>query len=108
HIFRYSPREGTEAASFAAAIPEQDKKGRAGILDELGRSVRRRLFDDLVGSEQVVLIEEKKDGYFRGYTRGYIDTHLPTGGTMNTGDEARVAITGATDTHLLGGEIRSN
>ncbi|MCK4682340.1 hypothetical protein KAT59_04880, partial [Candidatus Bipolaricaulota bacterium] len=77
-------------------------------LDELGRSVRRRLFDDLVGSEQVVLIEEKKDGYFRGYTRGYIDTHLPTGGTMNTGDEARIAITGATDTHLLGGEIRSN
>ncbi len=108
HIFRYSPRGGTEAASFAVAVHEQDKKRRAGILDELGRSVRRRLFDDLVGSEQVVLIEEKKDGYFRGYTRGYIDTHLPTGETMNTGDEVRVAITGATDTHLLGGEIRSN
>ena len=108
HIFRYSPREGTEAASFAAAVPEQDKKRRAGILDELGRSVRRHLFDDLVGSEQVVLIEEKKDGCFRGYTRGYIDTHLPTGRTMNTGDEVRIAITGATDTHLLGGKIRSN
>ena len=108
HIFRYSPREGTEAASFAAAVPEQDKKRRAGILDELGRSVRRRLFDDLVGSEQVVLIEEKKDGYFRGYTRGYIDTHISTGETMDTGDEVRIAITGATDTHLLGGEIRSN
>jgi threonylcarbamoyladenosine tRNA methylthiotransferase MtaB len=108
HIFRYSPREGTEAASFAAAVPEQDKKRRAGILDELGRSVRRRLFNDLIGSEQVVLIEEKKDEYFRGYTRGYIDTHLPTGGTMNTGDEVRIAITGATDTYLLGGEIRSN
>ncbi len=108
HIFRYSPREGTEAASFAAAVPEQDKKRRAGILDELGRSVRRRLFDDLVGSEQVVLIEEKKNGYFRGYTRGYIDTHLPAGGAMNTGNEVRIAITGATNTHLLGGEIRSN
>jgi threonylcarbamoyladenosine tRNA methylthiotransferase MtaB len=108
HIFRYSPREGTEAASFAAAVHEQDKKRRAGILDELGRSVRRRLFDGLVGSEQVVLVEEKKDGYFRGYTRGYIDVHISTEGTINIGDEVRVAITGATDTCLLGGEIRSN
>jgi threonylcarbamoyladenosine tRNA methylthiotransferase MtaB len=108
HIFRYSPREGTEAASFAAAVHEQDKKRRAGILDKLGRSVRRRLFDGLIGSEQVVLIEEKKDGYFRGYTRGYIDVHIPTEGTINTGDEVRIAITGATDTCLLGGEIRSN
>lgn len=109
HIFRYSPRKGTEAASFTDAVSEQEKKKkRAGILAEVGRNVRRRLFDGLVGGEETVLIEEEKDGRWRGYTRGYIDTHLSAGGTMKPGDEVRVRITGATDNHLLGGERRSN
>lgn len=106
HIFRYSPREGTAAANLAGAIPEQEKKERASRLERLGRAVRRRLFDSLVGSEQVVLIEEERNGRHRGYTQGYIDTLLPTGSSARPGDEVRIRITEATDTHLYG--VREN
>ncbi len=102
HIFRYSPREGTAAAKLAGAIPEQEKKERAARLERLGRTVRRRLFDALVGSEQVLLIEEERDGRPRGYTQGYIDTLLPAGSAVRPGDEVRIRITEATDTHLYG------
>jgi len=100
HIFRYSPRVGTFAAGFAGQVPAPVKHERAKILEEVYRRVQERVLSEFVGKEEEVLIEEKRNGAWRGYTRGYIDTSVT--GDLGVGDEVRVRITAALPGRLEG------
>lgn len=40
HVFRFSPREGTPAASSEGQVSEEEKKARSRVLRELGDSLR--------------------------------------------------------------------
>lgn len=102
HIFRYSRREGTQAARFPDCVPEVMKRERAEHLDKLARAVRRELHERLLGRKEEVLIEEKRNGKWRGYTRGYIDTYLLAGDGFSLGNEVEVRIARATEDHLEG------
>lgn len=76
HIFKYSRREGTKAASMHGQVPEEIKTKRSGILLELGQKKQRAYEDKLVGTRQEVLVEEEifLDGeiYQVGHTKEYV------------------------------------
>jgi len=102
HIFRYSRRAGTRAEDFPNVIPAKEMRDRAERITELARTVRRMRFDAFLGQEEDVLVEEKRDGHWRGYTRGYVDTVLASEDGISVGDEIRIRVLRANDACLEG------
>ncbi len=75
HVFPFSPREGTEAASMPGQLPPHVKDARARKLSALGAELAATYAQALVGSVQEVLFEEEEDGFSRGYTPQYLPLH---------------------------------
>ncbi|OQX53827.1 MAG: hypothetical protein B5M48_02380 [Candidatus Omnitrophica bacterium 4484_213] len=101
HIFSYSPREGTKAASFPQMVCSAEIKRRLNLLKEItaesSYNYRRRFLNQDAGpvrnrtpkvsvghrrqsffSSVKVLVEDKKDknGYLKGYTERYVKVLL--------------------------------
>ena len=72
HIFPYSPREGTVAASFADQISGSVKAKRAAMLAQVAERCARTHLSAYVGSTVPVLIEGRKQqnaqSFFQGHT----------------------------------------
>ncbi len=62
HVFPFSPREGTPAADMPDHLPQPLIRRRAKRLDELGRRLRRRYMEQLLGRRLQVLVEEVLPG----------------------------------------------
>lgn len=78
HIFKYSPREGTVAASMPNQISPDVKNRRSDVLLKLSEKNKAEYEKSFEGEELEVLIEEilkKKDNkiYLRGHTERYMD-----------------------------------
>ena len=72
HVFPYSEREGTKAATMEGSVPVHERKARAERLIALGRQMERKYRESMVGTRQQVLLEEPaEDGFFTGYTKNY-------------------------------------
>lgn len=78
HVFKYSPREGTPAASMKDQIPEHVKKDRCRRLEAAGREAAKSFFEKNRGAVWRLLVEEiSEDGKTAtGYTDNYIRTRL--------------------------------
>lgn len=61
HIFPFSPREGTAAASMSGQVPPRVVAARARQLASLGQELRARYFQQLVGRRLQVLVESQRD-----------------------------------------------
>ncbi len=75
HVFPYSSRRGTIAASLADHIPGQAKKTRARRMRELGARKKSEFCASFIGRRVSVLIEEKVEkhtGLRRGFSRNYL------------------------------------
>ncbi|MGN0024862.1 MAG: tRNA (N(6)-L-threonylcarbamoyladenosine(37)-C(2))-methylthiotransferase MtaB [Candidatus Avelusimicrobium sp.] len=70
HVFSYSPRPGTKAA-LLKQLPPQEIKRRAEVLRTLDKELRDAFAASLVGTEQVVFIEEHKGGLPHGITSNF-------------------------------------
>lgn len=70
HVFSYSPRPGTKAALLKQLPPEEIKR-RAEALRALDKELRGAFAASLVGTEQVVFMEERKDGLPHGITSNF-------------------------------------
>ena len=57
HVFRFSPREGTPAATMPDQVPGKIKRERAEVLIALGEELRKRYIQSLHGSELQLLVE---------------------------------------------------
>ena len=70
HVFKYSKRNGTVAASMPDQIPESLKAERSSILMELAERQKKEFIQYYEGKEVSVLFEEpvEVDGvrYFEG------------------------------------------
>ena len=76
HIFKYSKRQGTRAATMENQVPEEIKTKRSAQLIALGNEMSKEFRDYYLGQEQEVLFEEKtiinsKEMYV-GYTKEYV------------------------------------
>ena len=76
HIFQYSKRQGTRAATMKDQVPENKKKERSANLIELGTKMSEEFRQYYLGREEEVLFEEKAcidgENYYVGYTKEYV------------------------------------
>ena len=76
HVFKYSRRNGTKAASMPDQVPEQKKAERSQILLDLCKKKKKEFEDQMIGKQVEVLLEEtfEKDGvlYRTGLTKEYV------------------------------------
>ena len=71
HIFPYSKRKGTRSYNLPD-LPNDIKKYRVNTLDEVARTSREKFLKLFVGKESTLLVEEKKGGFYEGFSREYI------------------------------------
>ena len=78
HVFPYSRRPGTPAATMPGQVSEQEKARRVEVLEELCRQLQKSFLQSNRGIRESVLFESKdKDGMMSGYTGNYIRITRP-------------------------------
>ncbi|MFC1556538.1 tRNA (N(6)-L-threonylcarbamoyladenosine(37)-C(2))-methylthiotransferase MtaB [candidate division KSB1 bacterium] len=72
HVFRYSPRYGTEAAGCTEFIPHESVKERSRKLIGLGKAKKESFLERQIGRISEVLFESKPvKGNYYGFTENY-------------------------------------
>ena len=78
HVFTYSERPNTEAASFDAVVPMAVRNKRSKMLRGLSAKKRNAFYLDQLGTTQEVLWEgENKKGFIHGFTSNYVKMRQP-------------------------------
>ena len=78
HVFPYSKRPGTPAATMPGQVPEQVKAERVARLEALCEKLHSEFVEANRGIREKVLFESKeKDGSMSGYTGNYIRITRP-------------------------------
>ena len=101
HVFPYSRRSGTPAASYPDQVPQAVKKDRVHRVEALEKDISRAFRSAFVGKTVRVLAEEEKDGLFEGLSDEYIRVSL-TGAQVRRGGLYRVRVTAVTEDGLIG------
>ena len=82
HVFPYSKRSGTPAASYPGQVPGDVSKARAEQLRQLAAEKHRSFAEGFIDEELEVVVESGvKEGLLKGVTRNYLDIRF-------SGDEA--------------------
>ena len=106
HVFPFSPRAGTPAASMPDQVPVAVTRRRRRELAELAEELADRFRRRLVGRELEVLIERPvrdTPGWLRGTAERYVEVRLPGWGQSSTvGRLYRVGIQRVEGQHLVG------
>jgi threonylcarbamoyladenosine tRNA methylthiotransferase MtaB len=102
HVFRFSPRSGTEAARLPHAVPEAVKRDRALRLGAVWEPQRKRLLDARVGKIEDVLVEARQDGRLFGHGAAYLDVAFTSTRALSEGELCRVRVTRASESGLEG------
>ncbi|MGB0770626.1 MAG: tRNA (N(6)-L-threonylcarbamoyladenosine(37)-C(2))-methylthiotransferase MtaB [Flavobacteriaceae bacterium] len=78
HVFSYSERPNTVAATMDGKVPKNVRSKRSKMLRGLSAKKRRAFYESQLGTVQSVLFEgENKDGYIHGFTRNYVKVKTP-------------------------------
>ncbi len=94
HVFPFSPRQGTPAATMPDPVPPAVVKKRAEALRILSLRKKRAYFESFLGREVQVLIQEKRNGgNLKGLSRNYLSVAI-SGHTAPVNTEVTVRITG--------------
>ena len=73
HVFPYSRRPGTPAASMPDQVPEAEKHRRVAVVEELCARLHAEFIEANRGVREKVLFESTdRDGFMEGYTGNYI------------------------------------
>jgi len=100
HVFKYSPREGTPAASMKNQIHGSIKTERSHALEVLVGKLEDAYYQSFVGKTVRVLIEEMKEDYVEGLTPEYLRVRLAKE-SYSVNDIVDVEIMGYQDKKLL-------
>jgi len=82
HVFPYSPRPGTPAASLSQQVAESEKKKRGRIIRQLGKEKRAAFAEQFLGRELPVLLETGRDrdtAWMQGFSHNYIKVAVKNG-----------------------------
>ena len=105
YMFKYSPREGTKAYKMEDDVDEETKLKRLNDIITLQQSISRELNQELVGKEEVVLIEglsKKSDKHYSGRTDTNKVVVFPAIDTVKVGEYIKVKIIRVTSATLIG------
>ena len=91
HVFPYSARAGTLAATLPNQIPSQIKKARAGQALEVSRAKSKAFSERLIGKTVEIIAETSEGGLVDGLTKNYIRVYAPDK-NITLGEVARIKI----------------
>ena len=78
HVFTYSERENTPAATMEGVVPLNVRKKRSKMLRGLSVKKRRSFYESQLKTNHTVLFEgENKKGYIHGFTENYVKVKTP-------------------------------
>lgn len=78
HVFTYSERDNTEAATMENVVPMNVRSKRSKMLRGLSVKKRRAFYESQIGTNRTVLFEsENKEGYIHGFTENYVKVKTP-------------------------------
>ena len=99
HIFPYSKRPGTPAASMPNQVPRGVKEARAREAAEAAARMEHSYLEQW--DRVTVLFEEERDGLWRGHTTRYCEVRVPSGENLHN-QLRQVSVTGVGDGFLEG------
>ncbi len=78
HVFTYSERDNTEAATMDGVVAMNVRSKRSKMFRGLSVKKRRAFYESQIGSNRTVLFEsENKEGYIHGFTENYVKVKTP-------------------------------
>ncbi len=77
HVFPYSARVGTVAATLPNQITSQVKKFRAGRALEISRAKSQKFSEQLLGKTVEIIAETSTNGIVDGLTKNYVRVYTP-------------------------------
>jgi len=78
HVFTYSERDNTPAATMEGVVAKNVRNKRSKMLRGLSVKKRRAFYESQLGSKRTVLFEgENKEGYITGFTENYVKVKAP-------------------------------
>jgi threonylcarbamoyladenosine tRNA methylthiotransferase MtaB len=73
HVFTYSERENTLAATMKESVPGNKRADRSKMLHTLSDKKRRKFYEDNLGKTMNVLFEnDVENGMMHGFTQNYV------------------------------------
>ena len=103
HVFPYSQRESTPAATMPGQLSTAEKERRARELIALGEETARAYRESWLGQTAPVLLEERDmQGHWLGYTPEYIQVTVPDGPACRQGALMRVTLSALTEGGMAG------
>lgn len=102
HVFPYSPREGTKAAVMPGQLTPDAKERRARALIALGNDTARTYRQSWLDHTAPVLVEERTEEGWVGYTPEYIQVALPDCPRCRQGALLEVRLTGLREEGMTG------
>ena len=105
HIFPYSKRAGTPAASMSGQLPKQVKKERLMTLSKIESDIRKNILNSILLKNEPceVLFESLDDGMATGHTASFIEVSVPSSSPLHS-ELCRVRLA-STDGDKCFGEI---
>ena len=78
HVFTYSERDNTAAATMGGVVPINVRNKRSKMLRGLSVKKRRAFYESQLGSTRTVLFEgDNREGYITGFTENYVKIKMP-------------------------------
>ena len=77
HIFPYSRRPGTPAASFPGQLGNAVKERRSREAIAVAAEMSRAFRENLIGTTQPVLFEDREGAFFTGHAPNYVKVYAP-------------------------------
>ncbi|TYQ16348.1 UNVERIFIED_CONTAM: threonylcarbamoyladenosine tRNA methylthiotransferase MtaB [Acetivibrio alkalicellulosi] len=104
HVFKYSPRKGTPAATYEGQVSSFEKEERSNKLIEMTKRKTYEFNNAYIKKVMHVLFEQEfklKNGFFEGFSENYIKV-ICKGNEELKGTITKVMMTDAVDDYLIG------
>lgn len=92
HVFPFSAREGTLAATMKNQIDAQVKKIRASQALKISADKEKKFAAKLIGQTVEIIAETQADNLIDGLTKNYVRVYVPASSKINSGDVVKVTI----------------
>lgn len=107
HLFKYSQRDGTKAATMSGQVNGNIKKDRLKDLEKIEETNRKEFLEKQIGQSLSVLFESKSDikGFKSGYSTNYLRVNVKDP-SIKDNEIFDVKITGIENNELIGQIIK--
>ncbi len=88
HVFPFSRRAGTPAATMPGQVPEEVKRARVGVLSRISEESCAAILEDALaaGAPLSVLPETRGKGYYLAHTPDFLEVRVETDTPAPAGD----------------------